>query len=141
MAPAPRPDQLTDGQRECLRLVYQHMSSKEIARTLGISKATVDQRIDGARRKLGSVSRVEAARLLARHEQGAIPDRILYDPIALSSSSAPRHPTPWPTRTQPQNALSSGQRFVAVVGIALLGLAAAAVLLALMIGIGALAGR
>ena len=37
--------QLTDGQRDCLRLVYRHMTSKDIARTLGVSPHTVDMRL------------------------------------------------------------------------------------------------
>lgn len=36
--------ELTDSRRACLRLVYRHMSSKDIARGLGISPHTVDAR-------------------------------------------------------------------------------------------------
>ncbi|MFC0589696.1 response regulator transcription factor [Novosphingobium aquiterrae] len=56
---------LTDKQREALELVLQHNSSKEIARLLNVSPKTVDQRLDGARAKLGVTSRSEAARLYA----------------------------------------------------------------------------
>lgn len=59
---------LTEGQRACLKLVYQHMSSKQIARELGISKDTVDQRLDRARRLIGASTRIEAARAFAAHE-------------------------------------------------------------------------
>jgi len=55
---------LTQRERECLRLVDQHLSSKEIARELGMSKTSVDTYCDRARRKLGVDDRYEAARLL-----------------------------------------------------------------------------
>ena len=53
---------LTDKQREVLDLVIEHKSSKEIARLLGISPYTVDQRISAARVKLGAPSGGELAR-------------------------------------------------------------------------------
>ena len=56
---------LSQGQIECLLLVDQHHSSKEIAVKLGISPHTVDQRIRGALEKLGVERRGEAARLVA----------------------------------------------------------------------------
>ena len=42
---------LTPRERECLRLVNQHLSSKEIGRELGISKHTVDTHLDKARQQ------------------------------------------------------------------------------------------
>ena len=56
---------LTPGQLDCLALVYQHLSSKEIAVRLGISPHTVDQRIRQALHLLGVERRGEAARLVA----------------------------------------------------------------------------
>ena len=56
---------LSQGQIDCLLLVGQHHSSKEIAVRLGISPHTVDQRIRGALEKLGVERRGEAARLVA----------------------------------------------------------------------------
>ena len=58
---------LSSGQLECLRLVDQHLSSKEIAAELNISPHTVDQRIRGALQILGVERRTQAARLVARH--------------------------------------------------------------------------
>ena len=52
---------LTERQRQVLDLLIEHKSSKEIARVLGISPHTVDQRIRFAREKLGARSRGEAA--------------------------------------------------------------------------------
>lgn len=63
--------QLTDGQRECLRLVYRHMTSKDIARTLGVSPHTVDMRLRTAMKVLEVPSRIDAARLLVHTEATA----------------------------------------------------------------------
>lgn len=60
--------QLTDGQRDCLRLVYRHMTSKDIARALDISPHTVDMRLRTAMKTLAVASRIDAARLLVESE-------------------------------------------------------------------------
>ena len=72
---------LTDGQRDCLRLVYRHMTSKDIARVLGVSPHTVDMRLRTAMRTLSVASRIEAARLLVLEEAGGdiLPDA--YQPL------------------------------------------------------------
>jgi DNA-binding CsgD family transcriptional regulator len=57
---------LTAKQREVLDLLIEHKTSKEIARRLGISPHTVDQRIQFAKEKLGAASRNEAAALYRR---------------------------------------------------------------------------
>jgi DNA-binding CsgD family transcriptional regulator len=72
--------QLTDAQRDCLRLVYQHMKSKDIARTLGISPHTVDMRLRLAMRILSVGSRIEAARLLVHEEAGGAGSDV-YQPL------------------------------------------------------------
>ncbi len=59
---------LTEGQRECLRMVYRHMETKEIARILGISPDGVTQRIKAAMRTLDVNRRKDAARILAEAE-------------------------------------------------------------------------
>src|SRR5688572_6789255 len=61
-------ERLTPREREILRLVDRHLSSKQIARELGIRKDTVDEHLDKARQRLGVASRFEAARLLAASE-------------------------------------------------------------------------
>ena len=58
---------LSPGQLDCLRLVDQHLSSKEIAAELKISPHTVDQRIRQALGILGVERRTQAARLVAQH--------------------------------------------------------------------------
>jgi DNA-binding CsgD family transcriptional regulator len=79
---------LSEGQRDCLRLVNQHRSSKEIARILQISRHTVDQRLALACRILNSGSRREAARLFAAY------DPIIYELpyIADGALDAPAFP-------------------------------------------------
>ncbi len=64
---AQRVARLTAGQLDCLRLVDQHLSSKEIAAELDISPHTVDQRIRQALAILGVERRSQAARLVAQY--------------------------------------------------------------------------
>ena len=58
---------LSEGQLDCLRLVAEHLSSKEIAVELGISPHTVDQRVRHALHTLGVPRRAQAARIVAQH--------------------------------------------------------------------------
>ena len=64
-----RIQKLTEAQRVCLRMVLMHLSSKDIARELGISPHTVDQRHahgdPGARRREPAS---KPARILAKYE-------------------------------------------------------------------------
>lgn len=71
----PRVTLLSESERACLRLVYQHMTSKDIARQLGVSPHTVDMRLRQAIRKLEVTTRIEAARALLLEEitQGISP--------------------------------------------------------------------
>ena len=64
---AERVAKLTEGQLEVLRLVAEHLSSKEIAVELAISPHTVDQRIRQALQILGVSRRAQAARIVAHH--------------------------------------------------------------------------
>jgi DNA-binding CsgD family transcriptional regulator len=65
---------LTPKERECLRLVAENRSSKEIALELGISKASVDTYCNRARAKLGAPTRRAAARLAMATEPKAVPE-------------------------------------------------------------------
>src|SRR4051812_10584495 len=58
---------LSSGQLDCLRLVDQHLSSKEIAAELKISPHTVDQRIRQALAILNVERRTQAARIVAQY--------------------------------------------------------------------------
>src|SRR6266481_169897 len=72
---------LTQRERECLRLVDQHLSSKQIARQLGMSKTSVDTYCDRARRKLGVEDRYAAARLARRLDVNRVPTVSGHDAI------------------------------------------------------------
>jgi DNA-binding CsgD family transcriptional regulator len=85
MKPVPLVE-LTDGQKACLRLVDDHLTSKEIARILGISPFTVDQRLDAARRKLEAASRKDAAKMFAAMERGNISQPLVYEPPRLETA-------------------------------------------------------
>jgi DNA-binding CsgD family transcriptional regulator len=56
-------DALTDKQREVIALVSEGMTSKEIARKLGISESAVNQRIEVTRQRLGGLSRAQIGRI------------------------------------------------------------------------------
>ncbi|MBU4433729.1 MAG: helix-turn-helix transcriptional regulator [Alphaproteobacteria bacterium] len=88
---------LTQRERECLRLVDRHMSSKEIARELGLSKHTVDWHLDKARRRLGAPDRYAAARLVS-DRASPIPPSDTPPPIG-SGSDTSRLGQPSPSRS------------------------------------------
>lgn len=56
-------EKLTAKQREVLHLLSESMTAKEIARELGISPSTVEQRIRSLRGRFGPLSRGELSRL------------------------------------------------------------------------------
>ena len=84
---AGRVARLSRGQLDCLLLVDQHLSSKEIAAELNISPHTVDQRIRGALQTLGVERRTQAARVVARH----------YEPYQRLIHQSPYIEGPTPT--------------------------------------------
>ena len=81
---------LTDGQLDCLRLVDQHLSSKEIAAELRISPHTVDQRIRQALHTLGVERRTQAARLVAQFSGPY--QRLIHQTPHIEASNEPGHP-------------------------------------------------
>jgi DNA-binding CsgD family transcriptional regulator len=94
-----RLDGLTDKQRQVLDLLIEHKTSKEIARSLGISPHTVDQRIQFAKDKLGAHTRSEVAlsyrRLLETCEQMTYEDSGIADAGGLLDGTAgPQGPLP-----------------------------------------------
>ena len=91
---AGRVARLTAGQLDCLRLVDQHLSSKEIATELNISPHTVDQRIRQALSILGVERRAQAARLVAQYAgpgEGAY-QRLIHQPPYIPGDAQPDHP-------------------------------------------------
>lgn len=75
-------DLLTAKECEALELVHARLSSKEIGLRLGLSRKTVDQRLDNARAKLGAQTRIAAARIYA--ELTNTPERFPYAAFPVS---------------------------------------------------------
>lgn len=99
---------LSERERQCLRLVFGHMGSKEIARELGLSAHTVDGHLRTALRKLELPSRRDAARWLAAVE--APPQRLTTEPVSIAAmstaaASPPEQSAVGETGTQPSLAL------------------------------------
>ena len=81
---------LTEGQLDCLRLVDQHLSSKEIAAELKISPHTVDQRVRQALHTLGVERRAQAARLVAQYSGPY--QRLIHQSPHIETLTEPSHP-------------------------------------------------
>lgn len=117
-------EDLSEGMKDCLRLYYQRYEAKEIARQLGISPATVHQRLTAARKILGVSKSMEAARQLAQAEQGSLYDRVLYngidvaDPAEVGPKWFSRLMWPLPTRRRPTHDLSLTQLLITIVALA-----------------------
>jgi DNA-binding CsgD family transcriptional regulator len=73
---------LTDKQRQVLDLLIEHKTSKEIARELGISPHTVDQRLQFAKEKLGARSRSELAQAYRRLLE--VYGQLTYEPSGIA---------------------------------------------------------
>lgn len=80
------PDALTQKERETLRLLVGGHDAKSIARHLGLSVHTVNERLRDARRKMGTSSSREAARLLLDAEGN--PPQLLGDKRFGDASAA-----------------------------------------------------
>ncbi|CCW17687.1 hypothetical protein EBBID32_20340 [Sphingobium indicum BiD32] len=97
---------LSEGEKQCLRLVSQGFNSKEIARQLHVSEHTVDQRVRTSLRKFGVPSRKEAARLFVSFEQPQ-PQSGTYQPLIhqtqrLASDAGPASSIAQPDRPDEQ---------------------------------------
>ncbi len=76
---------LSPMQKTCLRLVYSHLKSKDIARQLGLSPHTIESHIKSARIRLGAATRLDAARILIEHEeQTPHPQQSVSLPIGIA---------------------------------------------------------
>src|ERR1044072_5653817 len=71
---------LTEQQRACLRYVYAHLTSKEIAPLMGIEPGSVDQHIKAAMKTLGVGDRRTAARIFAEHDTETPIQPLVYQP-------------------------------------------------------------
>ena len=85
---AARLGRITAPQRDCLRLVLEHKTSKEIALVLGISAHAVDKRLKVAAHILKVDGRLAAAKLVRDHEE--VPSRY-QRPVYRSPDLAEAH--------------------------------------------------
>ena len=82
---------LTEPQLECLALVAQFKTSKQIARELGLSSHAIDARVKRILATLGVASREEAARLYLNHVR--LPYQSLVCPSSDIDAARPRGET------------------------------------------------
>jgi DNA-binding CsgD family transcriptional regulator len=87
---AARVARLSSGQLDCLRLVDEHLSSKEIAAELDISPHTVDQRIRGALHILGVERRSQAARIVSQYSEPY--QRLIHQSPHIEPGTEDGHP-------------------------------------------------
>jgi DNA-binding CsgD family transcriptional regulator len=87
---AERVARLSSGQLDCLLLVDQHLSSKEIAAELHISPHTVDQRIRQALGILGVERRTQAARVVAQYKGPY--QRLIHQSPYIPANAQSGHP-------------------------------------------------
>ncbi len=123
-------NRLTETQKVCLRHVYEHLTSKDIARILDSSPHTIDTHIRSAQKILNVKSRFEAARLLHAFEHkkkralSSVPSLLSEAPVSVTITSAPQDAsletsnTPIRTKLLPlpdfwgdENDLSNGAKF------------------------------
>jgi DNA-binding CsgD family transcriptional regulator len=101
---------LTEKEKQTLRLVVRGYDAKSLARRLGISVHTVNERLRHARRKLEVSSSREAARMLLGKE-GEDPD-FLADKQMGEAESAPR----MRHEEAPDDGLKASNRFALIIG-------------------------
>lgn len=95
-------DKLTAREIATLRHVLDHRTAKEIARIEGVSEDAIVNRINRARAKLGGVSRVAAARIVAAHiDAAAVPappeiasHQMVSQPMGVASAAIAPHSDP-----------------------------------------------
>lgn len=131
-----RIDRLTQRQKDCLELVAQGYTAKQIGRMLGISHSTVDNHIQAAIQLLEASGRAEAARLyIDAKGDGGPRQRMPSEPRSLAVPPAGSDDQPeqrlggqrgifaslLPPIGGRENALTKSQTLVAVFRIALFG--------------------
>lgn len=101
-------ERLTPLEISTLRHVHDHLTAKEIARIEGVSEDAIVNRINRARAKLGGVSRVQAAKLVAQ----AAPLPAAPAPLP----AAPAQPTPAVSAAPAEPVVATGPAPASVAG-------------------------
>ena len=121
---------LSQRQLQCLELVSQGLTSKEIGRTVGLSPSTVDNHVRAAVERLGAKNRLDAVRfLLAQAESGEDEQTLIRD-----DADSPDWWTLPPLGGKP-NTLSRNQRLQSMLLIALLAVAVSAAVILTIAGV------
>jgi DNA-binding CsgD family transcriptional regulator len=101
---------LTEKEKQTLRLVVRGYDAKSLARRLGISVHTVNERLRHARRKMEVSSSREAARMLLDKESSS-PDFLAYEQMGEAESAlGVRH------ELAPDDGLKATNRFAWIIG-------------------------
>ena len=124
---ATRLDELTEKEKETLRLMVRGHDAKSMARTLDRSVHTINDRLRAARRKLEVTSSKEAARLLLEAERE--PPEKLADKALGAAGEAAEDDGPSVPETRQSGAVGKGRMFALLVGGMLMSMLAAALLL------------
>lgn len=144
---------LSAAQIETLRHVFEHKNSKQIARIMGVSPHTVDERVRRSLKKLNVPNRIEAARILAVH--GVFDHVTPYQPLTyqlidlggerpavdadVGRSSFRRIfdiGSPFPTASQPANRHGLMERIIWPILIAFATILAFSALYSILVGLG-----
>jgi DNA-binding CsgD family transcriptional regulator len=146
-AQQPAISRLTDRQKDCLRLVANGFTSKEIGRQLDLSPSTVDNHILLATQALGVGSRAEAARFLASSEarqklpsqSSALADDAISGVLSFSTEAKDRsipHRSTWmlPPIGGQRNDLDAAEKTVRIIQVAAIGFATVMGLVLLIAG-------
>jgi DNA-binding CsgD family transcriptional regulator len=92
-------DALTEKEKETLRLLVTGHDAKSIARELGLSVHTINDRLRDTRRKIGVTSSREAARILAQAEDTG-PNKFGAKKMGVSDTTVDAHSSEQPARNK-----------------------------------------
>lgn len=130
-----RVDRLTGRQKDCLQLVGEGYTSKQIGRMLGISSATVDNHIRATLEVLQVTSRAEAARMLVASQRLTSQPAHLADTVEVAAVSAPaeHRSRSWlrglvPPLGGQRNTLNREHKIFATITVAVISLASVIIL-------------
>ena len=116
---------LSDKEKQTLRLLLSGHDAKSMARHLGLSVHTVNERLRDARRKLSASSSREAARVL-RDAEGPAPDSIVDNQLRDATGASLTQSSPDSTG----GSLPQGRTTWVVGGLIMISIAAALLLFA-----------